>query len=168
MSAPQLDEAAEARFWRKVQRGPGCWLWRASRKPHGYGQLRLDGTTRYAHRVAYRLVKGPIPTGLDVCHLCDVRACVNPAHLFVGTRADNMQDAARKGRVGSAKLTPEDVRAIRADTRPQVAIAASYGVVQTTISSIKRGKTWRHVTAPEQLCFSYALQPALMRREASR
>jgi hypothetical protein len=90
-----------------------------------------------------------------VCHSCDNPACVNPAHLFVGTAADNSADMARKGRSRNAvrlgtdhhlaKLTPDRVRAIRADARQQDLIAADHGVSQVTVSRIKRNLIWRHV-----------------------
>jgi hypothetical protein len=88
------------RFWGKVERTDTCWLWRGTRTPNGYGQLRVGPPWRYAlaHRVAYVLHHGPLPPGQVVAHTCDVRHCVNPAHLWLGTQADNLQDMARKGR----------------------------------------------------------------------
>jgi hypothetical protein len=71
-----------------------CWEWRGNRNNRGYGKLGKI----YAHRVAYELASGPIPSGLEVMHSCDNPPCCNPAHLSVGTHADNMQDMARKGR----------------------------------------------------------------------
>lgn len=95
------------RFWPKVaKRGPDdCWLWTAQTNPAGYGQIGVgsltDGTRGYAfaHRVSYELANGPIPPGFFVCHKCDVRRCVNPSHLFLGTQHDNMRDCSRKGRL---------------------------------------------------------------------
>lgn len=91
------------RFWPKVHKRDGCWLWTASTDSNGYGQSfigRLDGRVRleHAHRVAWRLTFGDIPDGLNVLHRCDVPRCVNPAHLFLGTDRDNIQDAIGKGR----------------------------------------------------------------------
>ena len=77
----------------------GCWLWLG---PHmsqgGYGCFRFDGKNHYAHRAAWELAYGSIPSGLHVCHRCDVPLCVNPAHLFLGTPGDNVRDCRTKGR----------------------------------------------------------------------
>lgn len=126
----------------------GCWLWTAFRNNVGYGQInagrRGEGMLK-AHRVSFELHVGPIPEGLWVLHRCDVRHCVNPEHLFLGTAADNMRDMCEKGRHGRTKLTEADVRAIRADTRAQRTIAAAYGIRHGTVGNIKRRKAWRHV-----------------------
>lgn len=82
------------RFWTKVDRTSdpaGCWLWRGFIMPNGYGQTYLDGGHKYAHRVAYEEVVGPIPEGLQIDHLCRIRNCVNPAHLEPVTLAENLR-----------------------------------------------------------------------------
>lgn len=130
----------------------GCWLWTGHSLPRGYGRICLDYVDTYAHRLAWELCHGAIPAGMDVCHRCDVPSCVNPDHLFVGTRADNMRDASAKGRTargggthGACKLTAAQVVAIRSDAGYQHVVAARYGVSQTTVGEILRRVTWRHV-----------------------
>jgi hypothetical protein len=87
-----------------------------------------------------------------VCHRCDVPACVNPDHLFLGTHLDNVRDAISKDRHargevnGHAKLTADDVRAIRADRRIQRVVAAEYGVARTVVSRIRSGTRWGHLS----------------------
>jgi hypothetical protein len=93
------------RFWAKVEKMPdGCWVWQAARSVSGYGLLAPSGGVRgdrRAHRVSWELHNGPIPAGLWVLHSCDNPPCVNPDHLFLGTRSDNMRDCASKGRLNT-------------------------------------------------------------------
>ena len=88
----------EERFWMKVDKTKTCWLWTASKNSLGYGRFKFQGKTGGAHRYSYLLVNGPIPDGLCVCHKCDVRACVNPKHLWLGTISDNAKDMVSKNR----------------------------------------------------------------------
>ena len=81
--------------------GTGCWLWTASLTGPGYGQFGVKGRVELAHRVSYELHVGAIPDGLCVLHRCDVRHCVNPNHLFLGTHSDNSRDCVSKGRHGN-------------------------------------------------------------------
>lgn len=89
---------AAVRFAAKVARGAGCWLWQGRPGADGYGQFRVGVGTTKAHRFSYELHKGPVPPGLHVLHKCDVRLCVNPEHLFLGTALTNMRDMIAKGR----------------------------------------------------------------------
>ena len=85
------------RFWAKVRKSDGCWLWQASTSV-GYGQINIGGRPQRAHRVAWELTFGGIPDGLWVLHRCDTRLCVRPGHLFLGTVTDNNRDMFAKGR----------------------------------------------------------------------
>lgn len=133
-------------FWNQLDRSGDCWIWTRA-NIQGYGVLVVDRKRYRAHRYAYELTYGAIPDGLHVCHHCDNPPCCNPAHLFVGTRADNMADMVRKGRQSRpwAKLRPEDIPLIRSDDRTSAAIARDFGVSPSAIDMVKWRKTWRSV-----------------------
>jgi hypothetical protein len=128
----------------------GCWNWTGGIDKGGYGVYR----SRNAHRFIFAHSNGwGIPTGKWVLHRCDNRKCVNPRHLFLGTRQDNVDDMHAKGRarkakgeeVGNARLTAMDVVAIRQDLRTQSEIAKDYGIARSTVSAIKTKQNWAHV-----------------------
>lgn len=133
------------RFWDKTEPEPnsGCWLWTGALKPEGYGTFNFQKKWYRAHRLAWELEIGPIPDGLCVLHKCDVPSCVNPDHLFLGTKADNTADMCRKGRhVGNRKLTWEQVAEIRASSEPQQSLADRFGVSQPAVSAVRTGRSW--------------------------
>ena len=103
----RLDMTPEERFWSHVDTGgpEECWPWTAATNHRGYGQTTLDGVAMNAHRAAWILMNGPIAPGLMACHRCDVRLCVNPTHLFLGSARVNTADMFAKGRNGAATLS---------------------------------------------------------------
>lgn len=86
------NRTLEERFWGKVEKTDGCWLWSAGRDSGGYGSFYLNGRDTKAHRVSYELLVGPIPSGMDIDHRCFNRGCVNPAHLRAVTRKQNIEN----------------------------------------------------------------------------
>lgn len=95
----------EERFWSKVNKTDACWLWTGAVAKDGYAQFMAGYRRTYVHRWSWEFAYGPIPDDLIVCHRCDTPLCVRPSHLFLGTHADNSQDASRKGRVRAQKIT---------------------------------------------------------------
>lgn len=171
---PALTEKDKDRFWQKVNKaGPDeCWLWTAGKIPDGYGRIAIGWPQRFflAHRLSYFLATGVDPD-LCVCHRCDTPACVNPAHLFLGTHTDNMRDRNAKGRAGHrkgdahharlnpelvargesqhlAKLTEERVREIRtlfAGGATKEQLGVRFGVTRQSIGAVVARQTWKHV-----------------------
>jgi hypothetical protein len=146
-------------FFEKVEKTKTCWLWRASFRRDGYGQFWIGGKNNAAHRVSWFLEHEEWPK-LCVLHACDVKACVNPAHLFLGTKQDNTKDMDEKGRRNTsgapkgeehpnAKLTEDAVRAIRAEyatgETTQLKLAKKYGMGKSMIGYITAGTFWKHI-----------------------
>lgn len=146
----------EQELWEQVARQPdGCWLWTGRLNDKGYG---VSGRER-AHRLAY-LSAFQVPiAGLCVCHTCDVRNCVRPSHLWLGTKSENTRDMDAKGRRKtplntnrprgeehhSAKLKTEDVLAIRSSSKTRRGLRTQYNVSNTTIEAIQNRRRWKHV-----------------------
>ncbi len=160
----------EQRFWAKVNRRipDDCWIWQGKPDRKGYGRFGYEHQIVFAHRFSYELAYGPIPEGMYVCHKCDVPACVNPSHFFLGTLADNNRDMFAKGRGHNPPLTPnagrftsermrgenhhkakltwEDVdeaKQLRSQGWKWKDIAARYGVALQSVENAVKGKTWK-------------------------
>lgn len=151
------------KFVDKSAGADGCWLWTGCISKNGYGYVRGDhNKSESAHTSAWILSGRALEPGKEICHKCDVRNCVNPSHMFLGTRADNMADAAAKGRMfwanperhpkGSkhpnAKLNEDAVKEIlRSPGTRREEFATRFGVSPALISMVRRRTIWRHVEA---------------------
>ena len=139
----------------------GCLLWEACHDKYGHGKLgiRLPNgkpKTVQAHRLAYELVHGTVPSGLVVRHKCDVPACINVDHLVVGTQADNLADMWERGRArpawippdarSNSKLTWETVRFIRSSTASAKSLARLLGVSDVAVGRVRNGVGWKEIT----------------------
>lgn len=151
------------RFFKKVNKTDTCWLWTAANRAGGYGCIKVNSKTVDAHRVSWQIHNGEIPEGMLVCHKCDVRLCVKPGHLFLGTARDNAIDAIKKGRLfdlknsipshgehhKDSKLTQKQVAEILIKHIPfqysTRKLAREYKVNQSTIMAILKRRTWKHV-----------------------
>lgn len=141
------------RFMKHVKKTKSCWLWTGCKIQNGYGRIRV-GKLKLAHRISYEIHIGLIPEGLLVCHKCDVRDCVNPEHLFLGTKKDNTQDMIKKGRQANkngtnnpnSKLTAEQVSEIRklysTKIYSQQSLTKIFKVSQVQISHVTSRKHW--------------------------
>lgn len=149
----------EQRFWAKVQKTPGCWLWTGAKHPTGHGMfVAFGGRVVPSHAFALELQIGyPTPEGKEACHRCDNPPCVNPRHIYYGTRQENVDDAWARGRypIGSArpaaKLHEDQVIEIREryalgdDTKE---LAKEFGIKVPTLKHIVLGLKWKHVGGP--------------------
>lgn len=155
MPVPKLEGNDLARFVEKIRITPICWEWTSAESDGGYGVFLYQGRNHTASRLAYALFKGSVTDGFCVCHSCDNRKCVNPAHLFLGTHAENNADKAIKGRatrgtaVWRSRLNDDIVRQIRTwikdPGQTSQSIAARLGVSNSCIDHVISGRSWRHV-----------------------
>lgn len=148
------------RILAKTRKTETCWIWTGSVTNSGYGQIKIGNRKdpggrrgKRVHRLLYEAIHGDISEDVVCCHKCDVRLCVNPDHIFLGTREDNQKDMASKGRAakgernGFSKLTEDQVKEIKSllGKKMQKEIATKFGVRQNLISRISTGQIWRHV-----------------------
>lgn len=133
-----------------------CWLWIGNKPDGRYGHFSVSGKIYKAHRWLYALVCGEIPEGMVIRHKCDNPSCVNPAHLTIGTHADNVADKYERGRAPNrqgekhplARLTEDKVKEIRRMSElgwPNSRIAAEFGVSTQHVGKVVRRENWRHV-----------------------
>ena len=155
---PRTIRTIEARFWERVAKSDGCWLWTGPSSDNGYGRIGKGGRgggVEYVHRLSYEMHRGPIPPGMQVCHTCDVRRCVNPNHFFLGNHADNMHDAMRKGRIdtrgaGNAMSTITTEQALEIRERHDrgeggASISRAMGITVGIVRRVGNRTRWGHL-----------------------
>jgi hypothetical protein len=155
-------ELQNKRFWAMVDRRTptDCWLWKGAKRWDGYGRYNLPGRQMTAHRRSWEIANGrELPEGMHVLHMCDTPACVNPAHLRIGSHKENMEDSKRKKRhtygerSNTAKLTEKMVLELRAEGLRGKAIeqrAKELGIGHSTLQAIIYGRTWKHLLVPPE------------------
>lgn len=160
MAAIKFTPEIIARFKAKVSRGTRrqCWPWTAGTQNAGYGTFHIGKVTYSAHRVAWELVRGPIPQGGQICHRCDNPRCCNPEHLFLGSHAANMRDKKLKGRAvrltGAANgktiiadaVVVKIFRAYKTRKFTQYRLAALFGVKRSQVADIINRRTHADLT----------------------
>jgi hypothetical protein len=159
LDMPKIHDAfVMARFMSLMEYGKQdeCWNWKGMKNTNGYGRFSLSDSHRLAHRVSFEMFVGPIPSGMNVCHSCDNRICVNPYHLWLGTQSQNLKDASQKGRMfrpntsgernGNGKLSLREVYAIRdlvAGGARKNLVAKNFNVSPSTVGEIVANKIWK-------------------------
>ncbi|QNN97391.1 HNH endonuclease [Serratia phage SALSA] len=144
-----LEERLEAGS--RVNEATGCIEWQGAKHHSGYGVITIKRKAKRAHRVAYEVAYGEIPKGKLLCHTCDNKLCINPAHLIPGTHKENMQDMVASGKSlkgtkhHKAVLNEDLVREIRYATGTHQEIADRFGVSKSNVGFIRRRETWTHV-----------------------
>lgn len=162
-------DSLEDRLLSKVKvDAAGCFLWQAGCSRLGYGVIRIGNRNVPAHRAAFAVFRREVPDGIEVCHKCDVRNCINPSHLFLGTHADNMRDAVSKGRFArgaakpSAVLTGEQVielvQRYNAGELP-LDLIREYGICKATLQTIVKKRKWTHLDRPDAVRFQIGARP---------
>jgi hypothetical protein len=143
-------------FESNFEKQNGCWEWKGRINDGGYGRI---GTKKLAHRESYQYTYGKIPKGKQVCHTCDNRKCVNPAHLFLGSIKDNMADKVQKNRqakgsqIGTSKLTEEivlEIRKMRISGKEYQEIADKFNIGWDLVRCICKDKVWKHVSLGDE------------------
>lgn len=154
------------RFWSRVGQPNerGCWLWLGQRAGNGYGAIKAEGKQTSAHRMMWALWCGwgSIPDGRAVLHRCDVKHCVNPEHLFLGSISDNARDCVLKFRHANKKLQSEDVLEIRrrcAAGESQASVGRAFGVRRDHVSRIMSGECWSYLPTEEPCIQTKSRQP---------
>lgn len=153
MTADEVRALREKLAAGAVAADGGCLLWSRGKTSHGYGMVYVGRKWAATHRAAWIVEHGEIPAGMFVCHRCDVKHCISPSHLFLGTPLDNMRDMIAKGRSdypagqrhSHAKLTDADVLAIRASGLGSSEAAKRFGISEPSASQIIRRKAWKHL-----------------------
>lgn len=145
-------KTSEELFWSKVEKNKnGCWLWQASLIGDGYGHFHVNRVGVLAHRYSYELFNGVIPDGYIIRHKCNIRRCVNPAHLIIGTQKDNVNDAVYQKRHchgvthGCSILSEKDVTRIRTSKLTTREIAVQYNISYHTAWDIIKRRSWKHL-----------------------
>jgi hypothetical protein len=148
-----------AKFWSRVviKGRDDCWEWQAGKTWRGYGDFNAENRAYRAHRISYWLKHGPIPDGQCVCHKCDNRGCVNPDHLFLGTKGENTKDMWRKGRAKLPRGDSHWKRVLNSETVMEIrkryalggisqsALARSLGLARVTVHKVINRTAWTHV-----------------------